>query len=169
MVSQRNILILGAAAVALAVGGFGLSKTKTGGKLIQNVFGAKDPMIPEEAAPIISAEKQSFLSDIGRRISNLQNELFPKTPFVAPRNSQKKVFFAPPKRLTDSQILGQRRLIAKSQARGIGRLTNITFQRAAQLTTFEQRRVDVFNRGQRDQKIELLGQLKVLRDDALSV
>jgi len=167
MVSRTNLLLLGAAAVAIGIGGFGLSKTKKGGEIIQNVFGAKDP-IPEVQAPIINPN-QSFIDDISKSISSLTRDLFPRVEPRAPRGSQKKVFFAPPKRLTDSQILGQRRLIAKSQARGIGRLTQITFNRANQLTTFEQARRDQQLGAIRSEKINLLEQLKVLKSDVISL
>jgi len=169
MVSRRNLLLIGAALV-LGVGGFALSRTKKGGEVVQTVFGAKDP-IDEIQAPIINPN-QSFIDDISKQISSLSSQLFPRQP--APltrtqRNARKKVFFAPPKSLTDAQILGQRRLIAKSQATGIGVLTNITFQRANQLTTFEKARRDQQLGMIRSEKINLLEQLKVLKSDVISL
>lgn len=77
MVSRNNILLIGAAVLALGIGGFSLLGNKKGGAIVQTVFGATDP--PPPPPPPESQQLQGLRSIL----ASAQGVL--KTTFKAPK------------------------------------------------------------------------------------
>jgi len=106
MVSQRNLIFLAAAALAVGLGGFAFSKTKQGGTLIQNVFGAKDI----EAAEIINpnAEEITGLKSLLSQAQSFFRSSFPKprTPPGSLTTGSGKTFCRGPNCLGSLQARG---------------------------------------------------------------
>jgi len=75
MVSKRDGLLIAAAVALVAVVGGGLFGTKSGGKLIQSVFGARDPDIPPPINP--NAEQITGLKQILGQAQTFFRKTFP--------------------------------------------------------------------------------------------
>jgi len=157
MVSTGNIILGGLALVLLGVGATSLFRSNG---LIA---------IPQSTMedPPIQPQQPSLFQQITNQINKLTKELKipkPQTQFQRRirMQSQRKVFSAPPQSLTDFQILGVRRRVQGNIVAGRPS-AHLDVGVASRLLSTERLAQNLQITAIREQKIDILGQLKDLR------